>query len=81
VRCVKHGWRASLHNPPQTRRVDFLLDGKVVRRDKSAPFRATLLERFADDDRHRHTVAARVPHGLKLSARVRACRSTETNVT
>jgi hypothetical protein len=81
VRCVRHGWRASLHNPPQTRWVDFLLDGKVVRRDRSRPFRATLLARFAAEGRRRHTVAARTSRALKLTTRVRACRRTETNVT
>jgi hypothetical protein len=80
VRCVRQGWRASLHNPLNARRVDFLLDGKVLRRDRSAPFRATLLARFADDDRRVHTIAARLPRDLTLRARVRTCRRSETNL-
>jgi hypothetical protein len=79
VRCIADGWRASVHNSPSgTRRVDFALDGRVLRRDKRAPFRATLLRRFADDDGRVHTIAARLPRGLTLRVRSRACRHTET---
>jgi hypothetical protein len=80
VRCVRHGWRAGLGHPPaRTRRVDFLLDGRLARRDRRAPFRATLLARNA---KHRrvHTVTARVRGRLRLSLRVRACRHTATYV-
>jgi len=79
VRCVPQGWRASVHNhTPRTRRVDFALDGKVLRSDRKAPFRATLLRRFADDDRRVHTIAARLPRGLTLRVRSRTCRHPET---
>ncbi len=80
VRCVRHGWRASLGNPPRAPRVDFLLDGRVVRRDRHPPYRATLLARLAKRARSTHTIAARVPGGLRLHARVRACRNTATQV-
>jgi hypothetical protein len=80
VRCVRHGWRASLHDPPVTSRVDFLLDGRVVRRDRSAPYRATLLRSKAKRGRRLHTVAARVPGVFTLKTRVRACRKTATRV-
>jgi hypothetical protein len=81
VRCVRHGWRASLHYPPRgTKRVDFLLDGRVVRRDRTGPFRATLLARLGKKHRRVHTVAAKVPHGLKLQSRVHRCRRTESRV-
>src|SRR4051794_11149485 len=81
VRCVKHGWRASLHNPPvAARRVDFLLDGRVLRRDRSAPYRATLLRSKARRGRRVHTVAARLPHAFTLKARVHSCRRTATRV-
>ena len=80
VRCVRRGWRASLADPPRTKRVDFLLDGHVQRRDRKAPFRATLLARMGDG-RRTHIVAARVPGRRPLSMRVRACRHTATTVT
>ena len=81
VRCVRHGWRASLHYPPRrAKRVNFLLDGRVVRRDRRAPFRATLLARLGKKHRRVHTVAAKVPGGLKLQARVHRCRRTESRV-
>ena len=78
VRCVPQGWKASLHNPSQTRRVDFLLDGRVLRRDTTRPFRATLLKRFADDDRSVHTIGARLAKGPTLRLRSRTCRHPET---
>jgi hypothetical protein len=81
VRCVRHGWRASLHNPPvAARRVDFRLDGRLVRRDRGRPFRATLLGSKARRGRRIHTIAARVPHEFTLKARVHACRRTATRV-
>jgi hypothetical protein len=80
VRCVKHGWRASLHEPPVTNRVDFLLDGRVLRRDRSAPYRATLLGAKGKRGRRVHTIAARVRGEFTLKARVRACRRTATRV-
>jgi hypothetical protein len=81
VRCVRHGWRASLHDPPRgTRRVDFLLDGRVVRRDRHAPFRATLLARLGGRHRRAHVLAARVPHGPRLQARAHRCANTATHV-
>jgi hypothetical protein len=78
VRCVREGWRASVHNAPPARRVDFALDGKVLKRDAKAPFRATLLRRFAEDGRQFHTIAARLPRGLTLRLRSRTCRQPET---
>jgi hypothetical protein len=78
VRCVAHGWRASLHDPPKTSRVDFLLDGRVLRRDTKRPFRATLPRRFANEERRFHTIAARVPHAFTLRLRSRTCRHPET---
>ena len=80
IRCVHHGWRASLHNPPRTGRVDFLLDGRVLRRDRHAPFRATLLSRLGKRHRRTHVIVARVPRRLKLQARVHKCRKTATHV-
>jgi hypothetical protein len=80
VRCVRHGWRAGLEHPPQARQVDFLLDGRVVRRDRSAPFRATLLARRARKHVGVHTVTARVKGQIRLQQRVHACRRTATNV-
>jgi hypothetical protein len=81
VRCVRHGWRASLHDPPvAARRVDFLLDGKLQRRDRSAPYRATLLASKAKHGRRVHSVAARVPGEFTVRARVHACRRTATRV-
>jgi hypothetical protein len=80
VRCVRGGWRASLHHPPRTRRVDFLLDGRLVRRDRAAPFRATLRGRLGRKHRSVHTIAARLPGGFSLQARVHACRRTATGV-
>jgi hypothetical protein len=79
VRCVRHGWRASLSNVPKAGRVDFLLDGRLARRDRSAPFRATLRPRRAGH-RRRHTVSARAPGLAKLSRRVRMCHRTATRV-
>jgi hypothetical protein len=78
VRCVERGWKASLHDPPRTRRVDFMLDGRVLRRDTGKPFRATLLRRFADDDRRVHTISARTASGLTLRVRSRGCDHAET---
>jgi hypothetical protein len=78
VRCVRNGWRASVHNPQNARRVDFLLDGHVLKRDREAPFRATLLRRYAEDERRVHTIAARLPRGLTLRVRSRTCRRPET---
>jgi hypothetical protein len=80
VRCVRHGWRASLHNPPVTSRVDFLLDGKLLKRDRSAPYRATLPSSRGRRHRRVHTIAAKVPHGFTLQARVHTCRRTATRV-
>jgi hypothetical protein len=80
VRCVRHGWRASLANPPVTARVDFLLDGRVVRRDTRAPYRATLLARLARRRGSAHTITARVPGGLRLSQPVHSCSHTATRV-
>jgi hypothetical protein len=81
VRCVRHGWRASLHNPPAAAsRVDFLLDGKLLRRDRAAPFRATLLASKARRGARVHTIAARVPHAFTLRARVHSCPRTATQV-
>jgi hypothetical protein len=81
VRCVRHGWRASLHNPPAAAsRVDFLLDGKLLRRDRASPFRATLLPTKARRGRRVHTIAARVLHAFTLRARVHSCRRTATQV-
>jgi hypothetical protein len=80
VRCIRRGWRASLHNPPPTKRVDFLLDGRLVRRDRSSPFRATLLARLGRRHRRVHTIAARVPGGFTLQANVHRCRRTATRV-
>jgi hypothetical protein len=80
VRCVHRGWRASLYNPPATSRVDFLLDGRVVRRDRSAPYRATLLASKGKRGRRVHTVGARVAGAFTLRARVHACRHTATRV-
>jgi hypothetical protein len=77
VRCVRHGWRAGLGNPPAgTKRVDFLLDGRRVKRDRTPPFRAALR---ATARRRTHTVAAR-GRGIRLSQRVRGCRRTATHV-
>jgi hypothetical protein len=77
VRCVRHGWRAGLGNPPAgTKRIDFLLDGHRVRRDRSAPFRATLR---ATERRRTHTITARGRH-VRLSQRVHRCRHTATRV-
>jgi hypothetical protein len=81
VRCVRHGWRAGLEHPPRARRVDFLLDGRVVRSDRHAPFRATLPARRAARHRRVHTVAARVRGGLRIEQRVHACRRTASHVT
>jgi hypothetical protein len=67
-----------VHNPLNARRVDFVLDGRVLKRDAKAPFRATLLRRYADDDRRVHTIAARLPRGLTLRVRSRTCRHPET---
>jgi hypothetical protein len=80
VRCVRHGWRASLTDAPATRHVDFLLDGRVVRRDSRAPYRATLLARLARRHGSAHTIAARVPGRLRLSQRVHSCDHTATRV-
>jgi hypothetical protein len=80
VRCVRHGWRASLHDPPVTSRVDFLLDGRLLRRDRAAPYRATLAASKGARHRRLHTIAARIPHAFTLKARVQACRQTETRV-
>jgi hypothetical protein len=77
---VRHGWRASLANPPHTSRVDFLLDGRIARRDRHAPYRATLPGRRAKRHRRLHVIAARTPGGLRLSERVHACRRTATRV-
>jgi hypothetical protein len=79
VRCVAGGWRASLHHPPRTNRVDFLLDGRVLRRDRRAPFRATLLARLGRRHRSLHTIAARVPGRLLLTTTLHGCRRTETH--
>jgi hypothetical protein len=77
IRCVRHGWRAGLGNPPKgTKRIDFLLDGRRVRRDRTPPFRATL---HASKRRRTHTVAARGT-GVRLSKRVHGCRHTATRV-
>jgi hypothetical protein len=81
VRCVRHGWRAGLGNPPPgTRRVDFLVDGRLARHDRSAPFRATLPARLARTARMTHRLVARIPHGRRFSRRVRPCRYTATRV-
>jgi hypothetical protein len=77
VRCVRHGWRAGLGNPPKgTRRIDFLLDGHRVRRDRTAPFRATL---HAAQRRRAHTITAS-GRGVRLKQRVHACSHTATHV-
>lgn len=80
IRCVPHGWRASLANVPLTSRVDFLLDGRVVRHDHHAPFRATLPSRLASKHRRIHRIGARVRGGVRLQARVKACRRTASSV-
>jgi hypothetical protein len=81
VRCVRHGWRAGLGNPRAgTRRVDFLLDGRRVRRDRSAPFRATLLARLGKRGRRVHTIVAGPNGGPRLVRKVRACQRTASNV-
>lgn len=81
VRCVRHGWRAGLGNAPSgTRRVDFRIDGRLARRDRSAPFRATLPARLAKPKRRIHTIAALISHGRRFSQRVHACRRTATRV-
>jgi hypothetical protein len=80
VRCVRHGWRASLVNPPPTPWVDFLLDGRRARRDRRAPYRATLLSRRARRRTRLHEVTARTPGGVRLSQRVHGCRRTATHV-
>jgi hypothetical protein len=77
VRCVRHGWRAGLGNPPAgVRRVDFRLDGRLARRDRTPPFRATLRAR---KQRRTHVIVARA-HGVRLTQRVHACRHTATSV-
>ncbi|MEA2470048.1 MAG: hypothetical protein QOE38_1047 [Thermoleophilaceae bacterium] len=78
VRCVRHGWRVSLQNPPVTSRVDFLLDGHLLRRDREAPYRATLPASKGARRRRLHTIAARIPHAFTLQARVHACGRTAT---
>jgi hypothetical protein len=80
VRCVRgrrNGWRASLSNVPGARRVDFLLDRRLVRRDRRAPFRASIPKRA----RGTHRITARSPGLAPLSRRVRPCRRTATSVT
>jgi hypothetical protein len=77
---VRNGWRASLHNPPVANRVDFLLDGRLLRRDRSAPYRATLPAAKGGRHRRAHTISARVPHAFTLKVRVHACRRTATQV-
>ncbi|MEA2216727.1 MAG: hypothetical protein QOK19_2288, partial [Solirubrobacteraceae bacterium] len=60
VRCVRHGWRAGLADAPSgTSRVDFSVDGRLARRDRSAPFRATLPARLANPKRRLHRIVAR----------------------
>ena len=77
IRCVRHGWRAGLGNAPVgTGRIDFLLDGRRVRRDRTAPFRATL---HPVKRRRTHTITAR-GRGVRLLQRVHACRRTATRV-
>jgi hypothetical protein len=77
VRCIRKGWRAGLGYPPAgTKRIDFLLDGHRLRRDRTPPFRATLL---ASKRRRTHTIVAR-GRGVRLVKRVRACRRTATRV-
>jgi hypothetical protein len=77
IRCVRHGWRAGLGNPPNgTKRIDFLLDGRRVRRDRTPPFRATL---HAAKRRRTHVITAR-GRGVRLSGRVHGCRHTATRV-
>jgi hypothetical protein len=77
VRCVRHGWRAGLGNPPAgTKRIDFLIDGRRVRRDRTPPFRATL---HAQKRRRTHTIVAR-GRGVRLVQRVHGCRRTATHV-
>jgi hypothetical protein len=80
VRCVRHGWRASLANPPLTSHVDFLLDGRLVRRDRKPPYRATLPRSRAKRNRRAHTITARTAGGLRVSLRVHACRRTATQL-
>jgi hypothetical protein len=81
VRCVRHGWRAGLSNAPGgTKRVDFTIDGRLARRDRSVPFRATLPARLAKGKRRTHRIVARIPHGRSFSQRVHACRHTATRV-
>jgi hypothetical protein len=78
VRCIRQGWRAGLGDPPAgTKRVDFLLDGRRVRRDRTAPFRATIRSRKRDGT---HTITARAP-GVRLHQTVHGCRRTATHVT
>jgi hypothetical protein len=77
VRCVRRGWRAGLGNPPAgTKRIDFLLDGRLVRRDRSRPFRASLRPRKR---LRTHTIVAR-GRGVRLTQRVHRCRRTATHV-
>jgi hypothetical protein len=77
VRCVRHGWRAGLANAPAAAKlIDFLLDGRRVRRDRTPPFRATLR---ATERRRTHTITAR-GRSVRLSQRVHACRHTATHV-
>jgi hypothetical protein len=77
VRCVRHGWRAGLGNAPAgAKLIDFLLDGRRVKRDRTPPFRATLR---AIKHRRTHTITAR-GRGVRLSQRVHACKHTATRV-
>jgi hypothetical protein len=77
VRCVRHGWRAGLGNPPAgTKHVDFLVDGHRASRDRTPPFRATL---HARKRRRTHVITAK-GRGVRLSKRVHACRHTATRV-
>jgi hypothetical protein len=77
VRCVRHGWRAGLSDPPHgTKSVAFLIDNRLQRRDRTRPFRATL---HAKRKRKTHVITAKA-RGLKLKMRVHACRRTATRV-
>jgi hypothetical protein len=77
VRCIRRGWRAGVGNPPAgTKRIDFLLDGRLVRRDRTRPFRASLKPRKR---LRTHTIVAR-GRGVRLVQRVHSCRRTATHV-
>ena len=77
VSCRRHRrWRLSAR-VPGARRIQFLLDGRVVARDGRRPFRRSLRLR-----RGRHRIGARaLPGGLTLTVVVRGCSAGATTRT